>query len=116
MAEFVQHSIEEMLQELEQMKRVELFSEKETRAILKKRKTYEYKLRRRTKLKEDFLQYVQYEMNVLALLKKRRHKSGSQFKILEIDVAIINRIHKIFNMLSWHVGDSRMILTYGYPI
>ena len=33
MAEVVQHRIEEMLPELEQMKRIELFTDKETRFV-----------------------------------------------------------------------------------
>ncbi|KAK2154426.1 hypothetical protein LSH36_269g09026 [Paralvinella palmiformis] len=105
MAEVVQHRIEEMLPELEQMKRIELFTDKETRVILKKRKAYEYKLRRKTKQKEDFLQYIQYEMNVLSLVKRRRQKTGFQFKKVEIDVAIINRIHNLFRKEKGPVGN-----------
>ncbi|XP_074647979.1 U3 small nucleolar RNA-associated protein 6 homolog [Tubulanus polymorphus] len=96
MAEFVEQSIEEMLPELEQMERVGLFTKAETRAILKKRKAFEYKMRRKTKAKEDFLAYIQYEINVLELLKKRRKTSGYHFKKLEIEIAIIHRVHRLF--------------------
>ncbi|XP_064620743.1 U3 small nucleolar RNA-associated protein 6 homolog [Lineus longissimus] len=98
MAEFVQLNVEEMLPELEQMERVGLFTKHETRKILKKRKHHEYKLRRRTKVKEDYLQYIQYEVNVLSLVKKRRERTGYNFKKFEIDVAIVQRIHKLFRM------------------
>jgi len=98
MAEFVQQSIEEMLPELEQMKRVGLFDASETRAILRKRKGHEYKLRRRTKQKTDYLQYIQYEMHVLQLVRRRRESTGYKFKRVEIDVAIVQRIHKLFKL------------------
>ncbi|XP_046582827.1 U3 small nucleolar RNA-associated protein 6 homolog [Haliotis rubra] len=105
MAEFVQQSIEEMLPELEQMERVKLFTKAETRQILKKRQSYEYKLRRRTKCREDFLQYIQYEVNVLKLVEKRREGSGCTYKRLEIDVAIIQRIHKLFRLVCLRFQD-----------
>ena len=41
---------------------------------MKKRKRFEYKMQRRTKEKEVYLQYIQYEMGVLKLIKLRREK------------------------------------------
>ncbi|CAH1793560.1 unnamed protein product [Owenia fusiformis] len=113
MAEFVQQRIEEMLPELEQMERVKLFTKEEARSILKKRKAYEYKLRRKSKLKEDFLQYIQYEINVLNLVRKRRQKIGYTFKRVEIDVAIVQRIHKLFQLaLSRFQDDVKLWLSH----
>ncbi len=43
-----------------------------TRAIMKKRKRFEYKTQRRTKEKEVYLQYIQYEIGVQQLVKLRR--------------------------------------------
>ncbi|XP_069125423.1 U3 small nucleolar RNA-associated protein 6 homolog [Argopecten irradians] len=105
MAEFVQQNIEGMIPELEQMERVGLFTGDETRQILKKRKGYEYKLQRKTKMKEDILQYIQYETNVLALLKKRRQNTGYSFKKLEIDNTISQRIHKLFRLATYRFQD-----------
>lgn len=42
------------------------------RTIVKKRKEFEYKIQRRTKCKEDYLRYIQYEMDLLKLLRLRR--------------------------------------------
>lgn len=39
---------------------------------MKKRKRFEYKLQRRTKEKENFLQYINYEIGLLKLIKLRR--------------------------------------------
>ncbi|XP_021369780.1 U3 small nucleolar RNA-associated protein 6 homolog, partial [Mizuhopecten yessoensis] len=105
MAEFVQQNIEGMIPELEQMERVGLFTAAESRQILKKRKGFEYKLQRKTKKKHDLLQYIQYETNVLALLKKRRQKIGYSFKKLEIDNAISQRIHKLFRLATYRFQE-----------
>ncbi|XP_013395525.1 U3 small nucleolar RNA-associated protein 6 homolog [Lingula anatina] len=105
MAEFVQQSIEEMLPELEQMERVKLFSKAEAKLILKKRTAYEYKLRRRTKRKEDYLQYIQYEIHLLSLVRKRRERTGYMFKREEIDVSIIQRIHRLFRLAIYRFQD-----------
>lgn len=96
MAEFVQKSVEDMLPELEQLKRVKLFNDNEIKKVIKKRRAFEYRLCRRTKLKEDYLSYVQYEIALLALIRKRRMRIGYHFKKEEIEYPIINRIHSLF--------------------
>jgi len=98
MAEFVQLRLEEMLPEMEQMQRVQLFSEQEIKIIIKKRRDYEYKLQKRTKNKGDYLKYIQYEIDLLSLLRLRRQKIGYHHKKSEIDYTIAKRINKIFNM------------------
>lgn len=42
------------------------------RAIVKKRRELEYKLQKRTKNKGDYLNYIQYEITLLSLLRVRR--------------------------------------------
>lgn len=39
---------------------------------MKKRKRFEYKMQRRTKEKDVYLQYIQYEIGVYQLIKRRR--------------------------------------------
>lgn len=46
------------------------------RGIAKKRKEYEYKIQRHTKCKEDYLRYIQYEMDLLKLVRQRRDVSA----------------------------------------
>ncbi|CAH1273845.1 UTP6 [Branchiostoma lanceolatum] len=96
MAEFVQQNIEKMLPELEQLERVGVFDKHEIKAIIKKRTDHEYRLVRRTKKKEDFLRYIQYEINTLSLIHHRREKIGYFFKKEEIEYAIVGRIHYLF--------------------
>ena len=87
MAEYAQKAIEEMLPEVDTMRKIGLFSTEETRSIMKKRKRLEYKTQRRTKEKEVYLQYIQYEISVQQLVKIRREV----LLILEI-YQILNRI------------------------
>ena len=45
------------------------------RAITKKRQEFLYRINRRTKNKEDYLRFINYEMNLLKLITIRRKVS-----------------------------------------
>ncbi|TNM86192.1 hypothetical protein fugu_008463 [Takifugu bimaculatus] len=96
MAEIVQRRIEERIPELEQLERVGLFTRKEVKCIIKRVTALEYKLHRLILNKEDFTAYVQYEINILELIKKRRAHIHYQFKREEIEHPIIHRINSVF--------------------
>ncbi|XP_069511058.1 U3 small nucleolar RNA-associated protein 6 homolog [Ambystoma mexicanum] len=96
MAEVVQQQIEDRIPELEQLERVGLFTNKEIRAVIKKVSALEYRIHRRAIGKEDFINYVQYEINLLELIKKRRSRIGYFFKKDDIEYSIVQRIHRIF--------------------
>ncbi|XP_077380204.1 U3 small nucleolar RNA-associated protein 6 homolog [Festucalex cinctus] len=96
MAEIVQQRIEDRIPELEQLERVGLFTKKEVKAIIKRVTSLEYKLHRLVINKEDFIGYIQYEINVLELIKKRRAHIRYQFKKEEIEFPIIHRINSVF--------------------
>ncbi|KAF1395088.1 hypothetical protein PFLUV_G00007920 [Perca fluviatilis] len=96
MAEIVQHRIEERIPELEQLERVGLFTKKEVKSIIKRATALEYKLHRLIINKEDFIAYIQYEINVLELIKKRRAHIHYQFKKEEIEFPVIHRINSVF--------------------
>uniref|UniRef100_A0A8C0BEN2 UTP6 small subunit processome component n=1 Tax=Buteo japonicus TaxID=224669 RepID=A0A8C0BEN2_9AVES len=68
-----------------------------TRAVLRKASALEYKIQRRTLRKEDFINYIQYEINLLELIKKRRARIGYSFKKDEIENSILHRVHSLFN-------------------
>lgn len=91
MAEVVQRHLEEMLPEFEQAKKIGLFSESEIkyvrivsprtgdlhrfdfdRKIVRTRRRHEYKIIRRTKEKECYLDYIKYETHLLKLVQLRR--------------------------------------------
>uniref|UniRef100_A0A673CZV3 UTP6 small subunit processome component n=1 Tax=Sphaeramia orbicularis TaxID=375764 RepID=A0A673CZV3_9TELE len=98
MAEIVQQRIEDRIPELEQLERVGLFTKKEVKSIIKRATALEYKLHRLIVNKEDFiiLVYLQYEINILELIKKRRAHIRYKFKREEIEFPIIQRINSIF--------------------
>ncbi|CAN9510512.1 unnamed protein product [Ophioblennius macclurei] len=96
MAEIVQQRIEDRIPELEQLERVGLFTQKEVKSIIKRATALEYKLHRLIIKKEDFIAYIQYEINILELIKKRRAHIHYKFKREEIEFPIIHRITSIF--------------------
>ncbi|XP_076026441.1 U3 small nucleolar RNA-associated protein 6 homolog [Genypterus blacodes] len=96
MAEVVQQRIEDRIPELEQLERVGLFTKKEVRSIIKRATALEYKLYRLIINKQDFIAYIQYEINILELVKKRRAHIHYQFKKEEIEFPIIHRINSVF--------------------
>ncbi|XP_064180277.1 U3 small nucleolar RNA-associated protein 6 homolog [Anguilla rostrata] len=96
MAEIIQQRIEDRIPELEQLERVGLFTKNEVKAMIKKATALEYKLHRVTICKEDFITYIQHEINVLELIKKRRSRIGYHFKREEIELTIMQRINNVF--------------------
>lgn len=99
MAELVELRIERGIPELLQMERVNLFSSEEVKAIVKKRKAFEYRLQKSEKRKDDYLKYIAYEQSVLKLIKIRRKKIGYTFKYKEIEQAIAARIGALFRAI-----------------
>ncbi|NWZ64141.1 UTP6 protein, partial [Acrocephalus arundinaceus] len=97
MAERIEQRLEDRIPELEQLERVGLFTRKEIRAVLRKASALEYKIQRRALQKEDFINYIQYEVNLLELIKKRRARTGYSFKKEEIEHSILQRVHSLFN-------------------
>uniref|UniRef100_A0A8B9LN59 UTP6 small subunit processome component n=1 Tax=Astyanax mexicanus TaxID=7994 RepID=A0A8B9LN59_ASTMX len=96
MADYVQQRLEDRIPALEQLERVGLFTKKEVKSMLKKSTAMEYKLHRTVLSKEDFISYIQYEINVLELIKKRRARIGYHFKREEIEHSIIHGIISVF--------------------
>uniref|UniRef100_A0A8C1DWP7 UTP6 small subunit processome component n=1 Tax=Cyprinus carpio carpio TaxID=630221 RepID=A0A8C1DWP7_CYPCA len=87
MADIVQQRLEDRIPALEQLERV--VSVHTSTAL-------EYKLHRTVQSKDDFITYIQYEINVLELIKKRRARIGYHFKREEIEYPIIHRINHVF--------------------
>ncbi|NXN15535.1 UTP6 protein, partial [Indicator maculatus] len=96
MAERVEQRVEDRVPELEQLERVGLFTREEIRAILRKVSALEYKIQRRALRKEDFVNYIQYEINLLELIRKRRARIGYSFKKDEIEFSMLHRVHSLF--------------------
>jgi len=97
MAEYVYQNLEGMLPELEDLEKKGIFERNELRVIIKRRTEMEYKLQRRVVEKEDFLKYLQYELNVDALRRKRMQKlrmNPQQHTAAE--AGLVKRMHHVF--------------------
>lgn len=73
MAEVVQRKLEAMLPELEELQRVGLFTRDEVQAVVRKRRTFEYRMLRRPADKEAFLQAIQVDCAPSALQRVGAH-------------------------------------------
>ncbi|KAG9084939.1 U3 snoRNP protein, partial [Ceratobasidium sp. UAMH 11750] len=83
---------EQMLPELKEFEEKGIFSKSETHAILKQRTTFESALIRRVALKSDYIKYVQYEITLEALRKKRVERMNvTETKTSLCDYSIIRR-------------------------
>lgn len=67
------YHLERMLPELDDLKERGLFSEIEIKEIARRRREFEFRLERRSKVKEDYLNYIEYELQLekLRLLRKK---------------------------------------------
>ena len=76
MADTVRYLMEEMVPELEELEAKGYFSRKEVKAIVQRRQDFEYLLKRRAALKQDFYRYIEYETKLEELRQLRKKKLG----------------------------------------
>ncbi|KAK3754442.1 hypothetical protein QZH41_009215 [Actinostola sp. cb2023] len=65
------------------------------RSIIKKRTDFEYRLQKRVPEKQDFLRYIQYEINLDILRKKRKLNLGLK-KTMKGEYEMTKRLHTLF--------------------
>ncbi|KAF8410733.1 hypothetical protein HHK36_003270 [Tetracentron sinense] len=80
MADVVQYRLERMLDELEDLERRDLFSSREIAEIVKRRRKFEYRLKRPSPLKQDYLAYIHYEKQLDSLRRLRKKSVGRDLK------------------------------------
>ncbi|XP_076915375.1 uncharacterized protein LOC143580994 [Bidens hawaiensis] len=110
MADVVQYKLERMVNELDDLERRGLFSRREISEIVKQRRKFEYRLKRPSPLKHDYLAYIDYEKSVDALrvLRKKavmrelknNNKNESKMKQSYSDFAGVSRIVQIYRLAS----------------
>lgn len=96
MADTVRYHTEEMVPELQDLEKRGFFSRPELKQIAHKRTDFEYLLKRRATLREDFLRYIEYEKQVEALRVARRKSRKLHGKTSLSDHAGVRRVHFIF--------------------
>lgn len=111
--ERVQYSLESALPELKDLQENGIFSPEEIREIIKRRTHYETQLIRRQPRKKDFLEYVEYEMALERLRKKRVQRlktplphSISSHSLVQRQFSILERATRKFK------GDLRLWVQY----
>ena len=113
MADRVAPLLEAMVPELDDLQRRGIFDAEEIRSIVKRRTAFEYALVRRQPLKEDFLRYARYEMNLDTLRRQRKIRLGINRRSAKGDHGMIKRIHSIFQKaLHRFKGDIRLWVQY----
>ncbi|KAK4398933.1 hypothetical protein Sango_1368800 [Sesamum angolense] len=118
MADVVQFKLERMLNELEDLERRGLFSRREIAEIVKKRRKFEYRLKRPSPLKQDFLAYIDYEKQLDALRRLRkksvlRKSGGKKSKKSVSDYAGVSRILDIYRLATNRFkGDIQLWFQY----
>lgn len=115
MADTVQELLEDMVPELEDLARKRIFSTVEIKEIVRKRRDFEYKLKRRESQKTDYLRYVTYERALDKLRDKRKKRLGygKKSKSSVSDFSMQKRLHFIFDrMLRKWKGDVGLWMQY----
>lgn len=77
MADVVQHRLEGMVPELHYCLKRKLLNRAEVSALVRQRRSFEYRLQRRTVTKLDYLRYIRSELQVEELLRLREGASAS---------------------------------------
>ncbi|XP_077253913.1 U3 small nucleolar RNA-associated-like protein [Tasmannia lanceolata] len=80
MADVVQFRLERMVDELDDLERKGIFSRREIAEIVKKRRNFEYRLKRPSPLKQDYLSYIDYEKQLDSLRALRKKSIVREFK------------------------------------
>ena len=65
-----------MVPELEDLQLRGIFDPAEVRALVKKRRDFEFLLQRRAPRKEDYVRYIEYELKLESLRKARTKRRG----------------------------------------
>lgn len=123
MADVVQYRLERMVDELDDLEQRGLFSRREIAEIVKQRRKFEYRLKRPSPLKQDFLAYIEYETQLDALRRLRKKLLVAQEsrnegnkkkkKKSKSDIAGVLRIMEIYELaLKRYKGDIDLWFRY----
>eukprot|EP00937_MAST-01D_sp_MAST-1D-sp2_P004709 g4709.t1 len=112
MGDTVQQVLEDMVPELEELQDRGIFNRDEIRAIVRRRRQFEYSMARRAPRKVDALRYASYELRLDALRAARKSKMGLRGHMIS-NHAGVRRLHFIFSRaLRRFKADVRMWLHY----
>ena len=102
MADVVQYRLERMVNELDDLERRGVFSRREIAEIVKQRRKFEYRLKRPSPLKQDYLAYIEYEKQLDSLRRLRKKSVAREAKKKTMksvsDFAGVSRILEIYQL------------------
>lgn len=100
MAEVVEYALEKLLPVFELLQTVKLLEPKENSNFIQKCRRYEYQTVKQTKDPNDFLNYADYLIKMLELIKMRRDKNAYHFKYDRIEMPIKFKCAHLFRVCS----------------
>ncbi|EEF43845.1 U3 small nucleolar RNA-associated protein 6 homolog [Ricinus communis] len=121
MADTVQYRLERMVDELDDLERRGFFTHQEIAEIVKQRRKFEYRLKRPSPLKQDYLAYIEYEtqLDTLRRLRKKsvardlKEKGNKKMKMSVSDFAGVSRIVDIYRLaVTRYKGDIDLWFRY----
>ncbi|KAK6264987.1 hypothetical protein SCA6_020421 [Theobroma cacao] len=123
MADVVQYRLERMVDELDDLERRGLFTRREIAEIVKQRRKFEYRLKRPSPLKQDYIAYIDYEtqLDSLRRLRKkaatrelvRQGKKKTKTRKSVSDFAPVSRIMEIYRLaVMRYKGDVELWFRY----
>ncbi|VVA98647.1 unnamed protein product [Arabis nemorensis] len=117
MADVVQYRLERMVDELDDLERRGIFTRAEIAEIVKQRRKFEYRLKRPSPLKQDFLAYIDYEtkLDELRILRRKAvsRQSDNKKKKSISDFAGVAKIVEIYRLATMRFkGDIGLWFRY----
>ncbi|XP_010529444.1 PREDICTED: U3 small nucleolar RNA-associated protein 6 homolog [Tarenaya hassleriana] len=117
MADVVQYPPERMVNELEDLEKRGIFTRVEIAEIVKQRRKFEYRLKRPSPLKEDFIAYIDYETQLDQLRRLRKkavaHEAKKKMKKSVSDFSGVARIVEIYRLATMkYKGDINLWFRY----
>lgn len=104
--------MQDMVEELDDLRRKRIYNEDEIREIVKKRRDFEYLLQKIPTKPQYFLSYVRYEVAVECLRGRRSKRLGWRTKTIS-DHSGIRRLHFIFDRaVRRHRGNKKLWYQY----
>eukprot|EP00933_Yihiella_yeosuensis_P027083 TRINITY_DN21006_c0_g1_i2.p1 TRINITY_DN21006_c0_g1~~TRINITY_DN21006_c0_g1_i2.p1 ORF type:complete len:639 (+),score=167.67 TRINITY_DN21006_c0_g1_i2:109-2025(+) len=99
MADYVEQAMQEMVPELDDLRRKKLFADEEIRHIVRRRRDFEYGIQRKPGKPQDYLNYVRYEIALESLRRRRSMDKGWRKRSVS-DFAGIKRVHHLLHKAS----------------
>lgn len=116
MADVVQYRLERMVDELDDLEERGIFTRQEIAEIVKQRRKFEYRLKRPSPLKQDYLAYIEYETHVDEMRRARKESVAPELKKQRIDNANKKRKKKKKNSVSDYAGVSRILRIFDLAV